>query len=116
MTLFISGEKRNFCIKRHLVAAGPTRSTNHVTSYRYDTKYSLDRSVVLWLVAGVITDAIKDAVGRPRPDLFWRCFPDGRGEEKDEIVCYISWALYVFACRVRGTDKSNVLHVYVCFR
>ncbi|KAG8652211.1 lipid phosphate phosphatase 2 isoform X2 [Manihot esculenta] len=45
----------------------------------YDLHHAILGLLFSVLITGVITDAIKVAVGRPRPDFFWRCFPDGKG-------------------------------------
>ncbi|KAK4747519.1 hypothetical protein SAY87_014105 [Trapa incisa] len=49
------------------------------------------------LVTSVITNAIKNAVGRPRPDFFWRCFPDGKDvyDRFGNVICH---------------GKDNVVH------
>ncbi|KAG6410374.1 hypothetical protein SASPL_128432 [Salvia splendens] len=44
----------------------------------YDLHHALLGLLFSVLITGVLTDAIKDAVGRPRPDFYWRCFPDGK--------------------------------------
>ncbi|GMN46373.1 hypothetical protein TIFTF001_015567 [Ficus carica] len=43
----------------------------------YDSHHAVLGLLFSVLITGVITDAIKDAVGRPRPNFFWWCFPDG---------------------------------------
>ncbi|XP_037423445.1 lipid phosphate phosphatase 2-like isoform X1 [Triticum dicoccoides] len=44
----------------------------------YDLHHGILGILYSVLITAVITNAIKDGVGRPRPDFFWRCFPDGK--------------------------------------
>lgn len=43
----------------------------------YDLHHAVLGLLFSVLITAVLTDAIKDGVGRPRPNFFWRCFPDG---------------------------------------
>ncbi|KAK4763470.1 hypothetical protein SAY87_012908 [Trapa incisa] len=45
----------------------------------YDLHHAILGLLSTGVITAIITDAIKDAVGWPRPDFFWRCFPDGKG-------------------------------------
>ncbi|OMP04704.1 Phosphatidic acid phosphatase type 2/haloperoxidase [Corchorus olitorius] len=56
----------------------------------YDLHHAILGLLFSVLVTAVITDAIKNAVGRPRPDFFWRCFPDGKDEydKWGNVICH----------------------------
>ncbi|KAK9106243.1 hypothetical protein Scep_023087 [Stephania cephalantha] len=56
----------------------------------YDLHHSVLGLLFSVLITAVITDAIKDAVGRPRPDFFWRCFPDGKDvyDAFGDVICH----------------------------
>ncbi|EXB89365.1 Putative lipid phosphate phosphatase 3 [Morus notabilis] len=56
----------------------------------YDLHHSILGLLFAVLITGVITDAIKNAVGRPRPDFFWRCFPDGveAYDQWGDVICH----------------------------
>ncbi|XP_062150666.1 lipid phosphate phosphatase 2-like isoform X2 [Alnus glutinosa] len=56
----------------------------------YDLHHAILGLLYTTLITAVITDAIKNAVGRPRPDFFWRCFPDGKDvyDTLGNVVCH----------------------------
>ncbi|KAL9389565.1 hypothetical protein Peur_018170 [Populus x canadensis] len=64
----------------------------------YDLHHSILGLLFSVLITAVITDAIKNAVGRPRPDFFWRCFPDGKD-------LYDRWGNVI--CHGKGSDVKE---------
>ncbi|KAF3444306.1 hypothetical protein FNV43_RR13996 [Rhamnella rubrinervis] len=56
----------------------------------YDLHHAILGLLFSVLVTAVITDSIKNAVGRPRPDFFWRCFPDGKDvyDKWGDVICH----------------------------
>lgn len=57
----------------------------------YDLHHATLGLLFAVLITAVFTDVIKVAVGRPRPDFFWRCFPDGKqlyDQVTGDVICH----------------------------
>ncbi|KAK9116217.1 hypothetical protein Sjap_015164 [Stephania japonica] len=56
----------------------------------YDLHQSILGLLLSVLITGAMTDGFKDAVGEPRPDFFWRCFPDGNDvyNRFGDVICH----------------------------
>ncbi|RZC63740.1 hypothetical protein C5167_025487 [Papaver somniferum] len=56
----------------------------------YDLHHGILGLLFTVFATGVLTEATKNATGRPRPDFFWRCFPDGQDfyDLTGDVICH----------------------------
>ncbi|MCL7031414.1 hypothetical protein MKW94_021675 [Papaver nudicaule] len=56
----------------------------------YDLHHGTLALLFTLITTGVLTEAIKNATGRPRPHFFWHCFPDGRDvyDAVGDVICH----------------------------
>ncbi|KAI3954946.1 hypothetical protein MKW92_045032 [Papaver armeniacum] len=56
----------------------------------YDLHHGMLGLLFTVITTGVLTEAIKNATGRPRPHFFWRCFPDGKDvyDLAGDVICH----------------------------
>ncbi|XP_050221000.1 lipid phosphate phosphatase 1-like [Mercurialis annua] len=56
----------------------------------YDLHHSILGLLFSMLITGVITDSLKVALGYPRPNFFFRCFPDGKEfyDQLGDVICH----------------------------
>uniref|UniRef100_A0ACD5TZY9 Uncharacterized protein n=1 Tax=Avena sativa TaxID=4498 RepID=A0ACD5TZY9_AVESA len=61
------------------------------TRNAYDLHHAILGLLFSVLITAVVTEAIKNGVGRPRPDFYWRCFPDGVPNYNNftgQVICH----------------------------
>nr|CAB3470876.1 unnamed protein product [Digitaria exilis] len=67
------------------------KKRNLISDSDIHTIYAQSGLLFSVLITAVLTVVIKDGVGRPRPDFFWRCFPDGVPKYNNitgDVICH----------------------------
>ncbi|KAL0431106.1 UNVERIFIED_CONTAM: Lipid phosphate phosphatase 2 [Sesamum radiatum] len=80
----------------------------------YDLHHAILGLAYSLLVTAIITDSIKDVVGRPRPNFYYRCFPDGSFAGLGFLALYLCGKIKVFDKNGHAAKLCIVLLPYLC--